>query len=134
MPKDPDVVGQYHDENGHPGFKRTYESISKNYWFAKMKRFVTKYINACIPCLCAKKPTGKRRGYLHPIPKVEQPFHTLHLDHLGPFCRTANDNVYVLVTVDAFTKFTWLEALKDTSTKTIICLLIIAFTERSVNL
>jgi hypothetical protein len=114
------IVRQYHDENGHPGFKRTYESISKNYWFAKMKRFVTKYINACIPCLCAKKPTGKRRGYLHPIPKVEQPFHTLHLDHLGPFCRTANDNVYVLVTVDAFTKFTWLEAVKDTSTKPII--------------
>lgn len=114
------VVKLQHDDNGHPGLKRTLESIQRKYWFPQMKEFVTKYVKSCIPCLSVKKPTGKRKGYLHPIPKMNKPFHTLHLDHLGPFCRTGNGNVYMLVIVDAFTKYVWIEAVPDTSTKHVV--------------
>lgn len=120
------IVKQYHDDYGHPGFKRTLEAISNIYWFSKMRRFIKKYVESCIPCLCTKRPTGRRRGFLHPIERVARPFHTLHLDHLGPFCKTKNGNVHLLVVVDGFTKFTWLEAVPDTSTKPIItCLLLL---------
>lgn len=122
IPKDVrwQIVKLQHDDNGHPGLKRTLETIKTKYWFTNMKEFVTKYVNACIPCLCVKKPTGKRKGHLHPIPKISEPFHTLHVDHLGPFCRTKNNNVYMLVIVDAFTKFVWIEAVPDTSAKYVI--------------
>lgn len=114
------VTRLHHDENGHPGSYRTIEAIKEKYWFTDMRKFVTKYVKRCIPCLCAKKPTGRQRGRLYPIPKVNQPFHTLHLDHLGPFCKSPEGNTFMLVTVDAFTKFTWIEAVPDTSSQYVI--------------
>lgn len=111
------IVKLYHDDNGHPGLNKTLEAIQTKYWFTNMKDFITKYVKYCVSCLCVKKPTGKRKGYLHPIPKIEKPFHTLHVDHVGPFCRTDRGNTYMFVTVDAFTKYTWIEAVPDTSVK-----------------
>ncbi|KAF2891779.1 hypothetical protein ILUMI_14394 [Ignelater luminosus] len=32
---------------------------------------------------------SNKSGFLHPIPKVPVPFHTIHIDHLGPFEKTA---------------------------------------------
>lgn len=114
------IIKLYHDDNGHPGLTKTIEAIKQKYWFTNMKKFITKYVKSCIPCLCVKKPTGKRRGFLHPIQKVAEPFHTLHIDHLGPFCKSPNGNSYALVVVDAFTKFTWIEPVKDTSVGPVI--------------
>lgn len=114
------VVRYQHDDNGHPGPKRTLESISKKCWFTKIKQFVLKYVNSCTSCQYAKTPTGRNRGNLFPIEIIEKPFHTLHLDHLGSFCKSPNGNNYWLVIVDAFTKFTWTEAVKNTRTKSVI--------------
>ncbi|KAJ8914875.1 hypothetical protein NQ315_014888 [Exocentrus adspersus] len=85
-----------------------------------MTDFVSKYVKSCIPCLCVKKPKGKRRGYLHPIQKEGRPFHTLHMDHVGPFCKTETGNMYMLVTVDTFTKYTWIEGVPDTSARYVV--------------
>ncbi|KAH0811943.1 hypothetical protein GEV33_010848 [Tenebrio molitor] len=87
------VVKMFHDDNGHPGFDRTLDAIRQNYWFSDMRRFVKKFVGHCIACMTAKRPTGKRQAKLHPIEKIAEPFHTLHLDHLGPFCKTSNEPV-----------------------------------------
>lgn len=77
------------------------------YWFSKMTRFVKKFVQACIECAYAKKVTTKD-GHLHSIAKIEIPFHTAHLDHLGPFVCSKRGNCYLLVIVDAFTKFVFI--------------------------
>lgn len=59
-----------HDEAGHFSLEKTLEKISTDYWFPKMTRFVKKYVASCINCAYNKEMTGKRTGYLHPIPKV----------------------------------------------------------------
>lgn len=59
---------------------------------------------------------GKREGYLHPIEKVEVPFHTLHMDHLGPFNPSSGGKRHILAIIDAFTKFIFLHAVKSTNT------------------
>lgn len=84
-----------HDEIGHLGLEKTLERIKKNYWFAKMSRFVKKYVSACIECAYAKKNTNSREGLLHPINKLEIPFHTLHIDHLGPFVKSKRGNLSI---------------------------------------
>ena len=85
-----------------------------------MRRFTHKYINNCLNCLYFKLPGGKRQGSLHPIPKVPVPFHTIHLDHLGPFIKTKSGNTQLLVVVDAFTKYVLLYPVKSTKTKFVI--------------
>jgi len=77
------VVRAAHDETGHFAAEKTLQQLSQHYWFPRMRQYVEKYIKCCILCLFAKKPSGKKEGYLHPIPKVDQPFHTIHVDHLG---------------------------------------------------
>lgn len=76
-----------------------------------------KYVASCLNCLYYKQSSGKRQGMLHSIEKVALPFHTLHIDHLGPFETSKKRNKYLLVLVDGFTKFLLIEPVKDTSTK-----------------
>ena len=85
-----------------------------------MRKFVTKYVRACLNCLYYKSTSGRKPGFLHPIEKVAIPFHTLHLDHLDPFIWTKRRNTQILTIVDGFTKFCVLEPVRDTRTKWVI--------------
>lgn len=81
-----------------------------------MRKYVNKYVASCIGCQFTKKPTGKQPGLLHPIPREPVPLHTLHIDHLGPFCKS-NGKSYVFAIIDGFTKFVWLEAVASANAK-----------------
>ncbi|KAK9711574.1 Integrase core domain [Popillia japonica] len=80
-----------------------------------MRNYVKGYIGTCIECLYNKVPGGKRQGKLHSIDKIGIPFHTLHLDHLGPFIPSTKGNTYLLLIVDGFTKFTMLKPVRNTT-------------------
>lgn len=108
------VLKANHDNIGHFAFDKTYDKIRKQYWFAKMRRFIKKYIDSCLECAHNKVPSGKKAGELHPIPKVDCPFHTIHVDHLGPFVRSRKGNSYLLLIIDAYTKFIMLYPVKST--------------------
>lgn len=110
-----------HDDIGHVGFEKTYERIKKNYWFAKSRRFVKKYVESCIECAFAKKATNAScEGLLHPIPKIAVPFHTLHIDHLGPFVKSKKGFTHLLVAVDSFTKFVFIKPVRNTNAQNVI--------------
>ena len=49
--------------------------------------------------------------------------HTVHLDHLGPFVRSTTGNSYLIVAIDAFTKFVWLNAVKNTKVEPVVKML-----------
>lgn len=106
-----------HDEMGHFSLEKTLRKIRENYWFAGMQRFVRKYISSCLKCQYYKRKGGKPEGMLHPIEKVAVPFHTLHLDHVGPFVTSSRGKKFLLVIVDAFTKFLVIEPVKNTTTR-----------------
>lgn len=114
------ILRMVHDDLGHFGVDKTLEIVSRKYWFPHMKRFVTKYVRNCLNCLYFKSLSGKKPGFLHPIPKIPKPFHTVHVDHLGPFIKTKSNNCYILVIIDAFTKFILLYPVRDTTTTHVI--------------
>ena len=64
------VVRLCHDEQGHFALEKTLEKIRENYWFKGMRKFVSKYVNACLNCLYYKNSAGRKPGLLHPIEKV----------------------------------------------------------------
>lgn len=110
------VVRAAHDEKGHFAVMKTLYRLCENYWFPRMREYVERYIASCIPCLYNKRPAGKQEGFLHPIEKVSVPLHTIHIDHLGPFPKSVKGNVYLLVLIDGFTKFSILRAVRTTKT------------------
>ncbi|XP_063360618.1 uncharacterized protein LOC134649717 [Cydia amplana] len=114
------ILQKNHDDVGHCGFDKTLQRIQKHYWFAKMRRFVKKYVASCLECAHHKKPGGKREGELHPIEKVSIPFHTIHADHLGPFVKSKKGHCYLLVIIDGFTKYANITPVKITKSATSI--------------
>lgn len=114
------ILKKNHDDVGHYGYEKTLERIRKHYWFGRMRRFVKKYVLACLECAHHKTPGGKREGELHPIEKISVPFHTIHADHLGPFVRSKVGNCYLLVIIDSFTKFINITPVKNTKSITSI--------------
>ena len=114
------IVKLCHDDQGHFGDDKTLEKVRENYWFKGMRRFVKKYVNACLNCLYYKQTSGRKPGYMHPIEKVAIPFHTIHIDHVGPFIKSQQKNTHILNMVDGFTKFCVLESVRDTRTKWVI--------------
>ncbi|KAJ3653992.1 hypothetical protein Zmor_013208 [Zophobas morio] len=114
------VVSHFHDENGHLADMKTISAISASYWFPGMRRYVKKYISSCLPCLYNKDMGGKKPGYMHPIEKIAVPFDTLHVDHLGPFVKSKRKNAYLIVLVDAFTKFVFMKAVPSTKARLVV--------------
>lgn len=114
------VCHMCHDECGHMAFEKTFDKIKQTYWFSGMTSFVRKYVRACIPCAYAKQPAGKKEGFLFPIPKTPVPFHSVHIDHLGPFVKSKLGNTYILGIIDGYTKFIVLRPVRNTKSKTSI--------------
>lgn len=114
------ILKMNHDDVGHCGFEKTLQRIQKNYWFAKLRRFVKKYVASCLECAHHKVPGGKHEGELHPIEKPCIPFHTIHADHLGPFIKSKRGNTYLLVLVDGFTKFVNINPVRNTKSVTTV--------------
>ncbi|XP_033228956.1 uncharacterized protein LOC117180569 [Belonocnema kinseyi] len=105
---------------GHFALERTLDKVREHYWFKGLRKYVSKYVNACLNCLYYKSATGRKPGFLHPIEKIAIPFHTLHHDHVGPFVRSTRRNTQILTIVDGFTKFCILEPVHDTSVKQVL--------------
>lgn len=107
-----------HDDAGHLSIEKTLQRIQQNYWFASMRSFVTKYVNACLNCAYYKHSgQSKKQCKLNPIEKHPIPFHTLHIDHMGPFETSTKKHKFLFVIVDAFTKFCMIEPVKNQRTK-----------------
>lgn len=88
-----------------------------------MRRFVVKYISACLNYAYYKNTAGKRQCKLNSIEKVSVPFHTVHIDHVGPFETSRRHDKFILVIVEAFTKYTIIEPLKSQKTSYVVKIL-----------
>lgn len=114
------VLHNYHDELGHIGINKTLELILRTYWFPNLKDKIKSYVSNCLKCISYSPVYGKPEGFLNPIPKGNLPFNTLHIDHYGPLEKTKYKNRYILLIVDAFTKFVKIYACNSTKTKPVI--------------
>lgn len=75
----------FHDEQCHIGSDKTYESIVKHFWFLRMRQFFKCYVKHCLICAVQKTRTGPLQGFINnAVEKPEEPFHTLHMDSMGP--------------------------------------------------
>ena len=70
--------------------------------------------------ILGKKKYGKKEGFLHPIPKGDVPFDTMHMDHIGPLPSTNKSYKHLLTMIDGFTKFAWIFPTKSTGTQEVL--------------
>lgn len=105
-----EVLLSFHDSllaGAHQGVERTYHSIRLRYYWPGMYADITQYVKSCIQCQQSKRSYHANTPPLCPLP-VPQLFERLHIDFLGPLEKSPEGYQYILLIVDAYSK--WPEA------------------------
>ena len=94
----------YHDNNGHIGRERLYETLKQKYHYPQMYTSVLEYVSTCKECQKTKISPHRRKAPLSPLPIVE-PFGRIHIDHIGPLPQSSEGFRHLLVVIDSTTLF-----------------------------
>ena len=89
----------------HFEIEKTTQIAKEKYYWPKMKDDIEIYIKSCNQCQRRNKPQNKNK--LQPV-EVQEPFYQIGIDFVGPLPITPNNNKYIIVAMDYFTK--WPEA------------------------
>lgn len=95
------IVQDQHGNAGHLSVEKTVNGLKKNFWFPRMRNVIKSHIKSCLKCAYNKSPGGKHEGEYHYDNINPIPFHTIHMDHLGPFPKSSRRNEHILVIVVA---------------------------------
>ena len=125
------VIRSSHSDTlaGHFGFRRTFETMNKKYYWDSMYLDTRNFIKACIDCQQVKIPRSKKLGLLKSI-TTKEPFEMIGMDFMGPLKITERGNKYILVITDYFTKWAEAWALKEQTAEEVARVLVTEFLPR----
>jgi hypothetical protein len=103
-----------HPTAGHGGQQRTLFRLSSRVHWDSMRKDVYNYILACSECQKFKYNNAPTSS---PMQQhiVNEPWHTMGIDIMGPFPVTARQKRFLLVVVDYFTRWVELFPLRSTT-------------------
>ena len=93
--------------SGHRGDTCTFNYISRFFYLPGLYKWITMLVHDCLDCQ-KNKP---QRHDLNEIPLEKlgeleiTPFHTIHIDHKGPFRHISNQKKFCLVILGSFSPF-----------------------------
>lgn len=99
------ILAESHDrpDAGHLGIVKTYHRVYQQYYWPGMFQDVADYVRSCDVCQKIKpeqkKPVGLMSSHI-----VEEPWTVVSTDLMGPFPRSSQGFIYIVVFVDLFTK------------------------------
>ena len=97
------------------GIHNTEDKIKKKYWWHGMTEDVRKWVDSCRRCQLSKRGRSNNIGLHKPI-MCTRPFQQVHIDLAGPLVRTLKGNKYIVVMIDAFSRYVELDAIPDKTT------------------
>ncbi|KAH8251120.1 hypothetical protein KR032_002652, partial [Drosophila birchii] len=99
---DPDKVAAIR-ELKPPTFRKTSNRVAQRYYWPGLFRDVARYVRNCLNCQRYKVSQEKPAGHMF-TRQVEEPFHILCADFVGPLPRSKQGNTMLLVFLDSFSK------------------------------
>jgi hypothetical protein len=111
------VLRQCHDSvsAGHFGQAKTFEMVTRDFYWPRLRRFVNRYVSTCDACARAKTPRHKPHGFLVPLAVPARPWSSISMDFVVALPPSPSDNDAILVVVDRFTKMAHFSATKTTA-------------------
>ncbi|OBZ80447.1 Transposon Ty3-G Gag-Pol polyprotein, partial [Choanephora cucurbitarum] len=110
------ILHEVHEGHGHFGIHASWARLYKDYWWPNSYLDLRKHIKTCRECQLFSHPITNE-----PIQRV--PIHYLFeqfvLDFVGPLPKTNNGNSYILVAVEAFSRWPIAIATANTEAKTV---------------
>ena len=105
------ILEQCHYAIGHIGIDKTYELISRKYYWPSLYKQVTTYVNSCVT-----SQARSSRCETAPLEEMDvpaYPFEKVRLDISGPYGETMRENVYIVSFVDWLTNWPEAYAIAD---------------------
>ena len=96
---------------GHQGLVKTKRLLRTKIWFPQIDKMVQQMIAKCIPCQATGPDNRPEPLQMNELPPT--PWHTVHIDFCGPF----PTGEYLLVVIDAYSRFPEVDIVSSTSAK-----------------
>ena len=79
-----EILRQCHDSPtaGHFGQAKTFELVTRDFYWPRLRRFVNRYVSTCDTCARAKAPRHKPHGFLAPLPVPSRPWVSISMDFI----------------------------------------------------
>lgn len=99
------ILEQCHDSPaaGHFGITKTYDQVSREYYWPGLRVYVKRYVTGCDTCLRNKNAHHKPYGLLQPLPIPEKPWVSISMDFITQLPPSEGFTA-ICVIVDRFTK------------------------------
>lgn len=112
-----DLIQQHHDTatTGHLGQVKTYELLTRSYYWPSMRRFVNRYVFNCATCKRAKPSHQSPQGHLKPLQVPPRPWASISMDFIVGLPTSSGFNA-IWVVVDRLTKMAHFIPCMDTIT------------------
>ena len=114
---------------GHPGVETTYQKLRSRVWWPNLRSAVDEWVRSCGVCGQCRGPNPSSTAPLRPNEPGE-PFGRLCIDIVGPLPTTREGNRFILVMVDAFSKWAEAVALKRHTAKEVATAILHQWTAR----
>lgn len=88
---------------GHPGRSKTFELLSREYYWATMRQDVERYVRNCHICQRSRTSRHAPYGILRPLPVPHRPWQSISMDFVTGLPES-NGNDAIWVVVDRLTK------------------------------
>ncbi|KKF92157.1 Retrotransposable element Tf2 155 kDa protein type 1 [Ceratocystis platani] len=100
-----ELLRLYHDSpvSGHPGRSKTYDLLSREYYWPGIARYVARWVRQCHTCRRATPFRDGQKGLLRPLPIPERAWRDISVDFITHLPKS-NGYDAILVIVDRLTK------------------------------
>ncbi|ODM88578.1 Transposon Ty3-G Gag-Pol polyprotein [Orchesella cincta] len=103
----------------HPGVTKTYQRVSREYFWLNMRRQINHYVLSCPCCQKAKHDRTKPNGMMQMVEVPANCFQEIQVDIAGPFSRTPRNNKYLLTVSCSFSRYIVMGAMKQATSEQI---------------
>ena len=101
------ILYEHHDSKlaCHIGVAKTFELISRSFWWPNIYEDVHSYVKSCLPCQQNKATNTKKNGLLSPLPIPQHKWQVVSIDFISPLPKTNSQHDAIMVVVDKLTKY-----------------------------
>ncbi|KAG6578261.1 reverse transcriptase [Phytophthora cinnamomi] len=99
------LIHEFHDtpSGGHLGREKTFASLSRDFYWPHMYKWVRKWVRSCEACQRVK-PSPSKQAPLRPLPVAAEPWSSVSMDFVFGLPRDPQGRTGVLVFVDRLSK------------------------------
>ena len=117
----PMVFAYFHESSlgGHLGVFKTISKVRSQFVLKRMDKDIRSRVRACHTCALSKPAQNSHWRWLA-SDVAQRPMQKLFVDYVGKIHRSKAGNTAVLLCVDAFSRFVWMDPVKEAKTGTTI--------------